>query len=45
MSDKVSLTGNAIVGQSGGPAAAINASLAGVIRAAQAAPEIEISTV
>jgi 6-phosphofructokinase 1 len=41
MSDKVSLTGNAIVGQSGGPTAAINASLAGVIRAAQAAPEIE----
>ena len=41
MSDKLSILGNAIVGQSGGPTAAINASLAGVIRAAQAAPEIE----
>ncbi len=35
------LYGNAIVGQSGGPTAAINATLAGVIRGAFAAPEIE----
>ena len=41
MTDKVSLFGNAIVGQSGGPTAAINASLAGVIRAAQSAAEIK----
>ena len=32
--------GNAIIGQSGGPTAAINATLAGVIRGALAAPEI-----
>ena len=36
------LKGNAIVGQSGGPTAAINATLAGVIKGAFAAEEIEI---
>ncbi|MBQ4576055.1 MAG: 6-phosphofructokinase [Clostridia bacterium] len=35
------LIGNAIVGQSGGPTAAINATLAGVIRGALAAEEIK----
>ena len=35
------LTGNAIVGQSGGPTAAINATLAGVIRGALGCVEIE----
>ena len=34
------LIGNAVIGQSGGPTAAINATLAGVIRGAFAAPEI-----
>lgn len=33
------LTGNAVVGQSGGPTAAINATLAGVIRAAKRCPD------
>ena len=32
------LVGNAIVGQSGGPTAAINATLAGVIKGALASP-------
>ncbi len=36
------LKGNAIVGQSGGPTAAINATLAGVIKGAFAADEIDI---
>ena len=35
------LKGNAIVGQSGGPTAAINATLAGVIRGALDCPAIE----
>ena len=35
------LYGNAVVGQSGGPTAAINATLAGVIRGAMAHPEIK----
>ncbi len=35
------LYGNAVVGQSGGPTAAINATLAGVIRGALECPEIE----
>ena len=35
------LKGNAIVGQSGGPTTVINASLAGVIKGAFAANEIE----
>ena len=35
------LIGNAIVGQSGGPTAAINSTLSGVIRGALANPEIE----
>lgn len=39
--EKRTLKGNAIVGQSGGPTAAINATLAGVISAAMKAPEIE----
>ena len=36
-----SVTGNAVVGQSGGPTAAINASLAGVIKSAQEHAEID----
>ena len=35
------LIGNAVVGQSGGPTAAINATLSGVIRGALASPAIE----
>jgi len=35
------LTGNAIVGQSGGPTAVINASLAGVVEAARKIPQIK----
>ena len=35
------IKGNAIIGQSGGPTAAINATLAGVIRGALNASEIE----
>ncbi|MBQ8577093.1 MAG: 6-phosphofructokinase [Clostridia bacterium] len=35
------LKGNAIIGQSGGPTAAINATLAGVIRGARACPDID----
>ncbi len=35
------LTGNAIVGQSGGPTAVINASLAGVVEAARNIPQIK----
>ena len=35
------LKGNAIVGQSGGPTAAINATLSGIIRASSDAPKIE----
>ena len=35
------LVGNAIVGQSGGPTAAINATLAGVIKGALASPYIK----
>ena len=34
------MMGNAIIGQSGGPTAAINATLAGVIRGALDAPQI-----
>ena len=34
-------TGNAIIGQSGGPTAAINATLSGVIRGALASPQID----
>jgi 6-phosphofructokinase 1 len=37
----VALRGNAVVGQSGGPTAVINASLAGVIEEAKQHPEIE----
>ena len=37
----MALTGNAVIGQSGGPTAVINASLAGVIEAAKKRDEIE----
>ena len=36
-----SLKGNAVIGQSGGPTAAINATLSGVIRGAEKNPEID----
>ena len=35
------LTGNAVIGQSGGPSAAINATLSGVVKAAMALCEIK----
>ncbi|MFW5976108.1 MAG: 6-phosphofructokinase, partial [Alkalispirochaetaceae bacterium] len=35
------MKGNLLVGQSGGPTAVINSSLAGVVDAAQSAPRIE----
>ena len=35
------IKGNAIIGQSGGPTAAINATLAGVIKGALEAPQID----
>ncbi len=41
MNNHTSLAGNAIIGQSGGPTAAINATLAGVIRGALACPYID----
>ena len=41
VTDMNKLIGNAVVGQSGGPTAAINATLSGVIRGALAAEEIE----